>query len=111
MHRHGDADLLSVITNTVPPLDLAKVAIFQVHLAKYNSEVLLGDLRPYQILSSFDPYELQNSLNLDNLWSMFPGYYPKGSPTRVRLVLSQASWLSLTCIIARPRESTIKLCV
>ena len=40
MHRHGDADLTALITNSVPPLDVSRVAIFQVHLSKYNVEAL-----------------------------------------------------------------------
>ena len=39
LHRHADADLLSVITSTVPPMDLSKVMIFNIHLLKYSSEV------------------------------------------------------------------------
>jgi len=39
LHRHADADLLNVITTSVPPMDLSKVMIFNTHLLKYNSEV------------------------------------------------------------------------
>ena len=42
MHRHGDADLTAIITSSVPPLDVSRVAIFQVHLSKYNLEALFG---------------------------------------------------------------------
>ncbi|CAL1127223.1 unnamed protein product [Cladocopium goreaui] len=38
LHRHADADLLNVITTSVPPMDLSKVMIFNTHLLKYNSE-------------------------------------------------------------------------
>ena len=40
MHRHGDADLTAIVANSVPPLDVSRVAIFQVHLSKYNLEAL-----------------------------------------------------------------------
>lgn len=37
--RHGDADLLQLLDESVPPADLSKVSIFAQPLAKRNAEV------------------------------------------------------------------------
>lgn len=39
MHRHADADINNLLSNSVPPMDVSKISIFQQHLSKYNSEV------------------------------------------------------------------------
>ena len=36
--RHADADLTSILENSVPPLDISKVSIFATHLSKYHAE-------------------------------------------------------------------------
>ena len=38
MHRHGDAELLALLTTSAPPADLNKVSMFASHLAKYQQE-------------------------------------------------------------------------
>lgn len=38
MHRHADADLMSLLANSVPPMDVNRVAVFQLHLAKYGQQ-------------------------------------------------------------------------
>lgn len=37
--RHGDADLVQLLDESVPPADLGKVSIFAQPLAKHNAEV------------------------------------------------------------------------
>ena len=37
--RHGDADILQLLEESVPPADISKVSIFAQPLAKYNQEV------------------------------------------------------------------------
>ena len=36
--RHGDSDIMALLDNTVPPVDLTKVSIFAQELAKYSAE-------------------------------------------------------------------------
>ena len=38
LHRHGDAELTSLIQATVPPADVNKVSMFQSHLEKYHQQ-------------------------------------------------------------------------
>ncbi|CAK9091804.1 unnamed protein product [Durusdinium trenchii] len=41
MHRHADADLQALLNETVPPLDVSKIMIFQSHLSKYHTEAMM----------------------------------------------------------------------
>lgn len=38
MHRHADAELLSLLTTTAPPADLNKVSMYSTHLQKFREE-------------------------------------------------------------------------
>ena len=38
-NRHGDADLIALLSNTAPPPDLNKVSMFANHVAKFQQEV------------------------------------------------------------------------
>lgn len=39
MLRHADADLIALITGSVPPVDASKVSIFASFLSKFQTEV------------------------------------------------------------------------
>ena len=38
MSRHSDADLVALMTTSVPPADLSKVDMFKIHAAKYQQK-------------------------------------------------------------------------
>ncbi|CAK9106282.1 FO synthase subunit 1 [Durusdinium trenchii] len=39
MNRHTDADVLSMLQNSVPPIDIGRIDVFKTHLAKYHQKV------------------------------------------------------------------------
>ena len=47
--RHADADLLALLENTVPPVDLARVAIFSGSLAKFKQQA--GEGHPVHVIN------------------------------------------------------------
>ena len=59
MHRHGDAELLALLTTSAPPADLNKISMFASHLAKYQQEAGLITKDPIPIRCSV--WHLQES--------------------------------------------------
>lgn len=41
MNRHTDADVLSMLQNSVPPIDIGRIDVFKTHLAKYHQKAPL----------------------------------------------------------------------
>lgn len=49
MHRHADAELLTLLTTTAPPADLNKVSMYAAHLKKYREEAPLDQMLIFPI--------------------------------------------------------------